>query len=44
MKKISKDLMVLIHNFGAGLEKLVNSKWGFAYGSQDGDLCALICL
>lgn len=29
MKKNQQDLIVLIHNFGAGLEKLVISKWGF---------------
>lgn len=44
MKKNQQDLIVLIHNFGTGLERLVNSKWGFVYGSQNGDLCASICL
>lgn len=43
-EKISKDLMMLINNFGAGLEELVNSKWSFVHGSQDGDWCAPILL
>lgn len=43
-EKISKDLLMLFNNFGAGLEEFVNSKWGFVYGSHDGDWCASIRL